>query len=65
MRLPGRMLLDLGSTVIDLELRPDPRDVRLWHAYKAGEPYLRAGLERIWRKVQSEVTPAMGRRHWQ
>ena len=63
-RQPGRLLLDIGSTVIDLELRPDPRDVRMWRAYRSGEPYLRGGLERIWRKVQSEIAPPLGRAHW-
>jgi hypothetical protein len=65
MRQPGRLLLDIGRTVIDLELRPDPRDVRRWLAYRNGRPYCHAGLEGIWRTVQREVTPAMGRRHWQ
>lgn len=60
----GRLLLDIGSTVIDLELRPDQRDVRLWRAYRDGAPYLRAGLERIWRKMQSEVAQPLGRAHW-
>jgi hypothetical protein len=63
-RLVGRLLLDIGSTIIDLELRPDPRDVRRWYAYINGEPYCHAGLERIWRKVQSEIAPPLGREHW-
>ena len=63
-RQPGRLLLDIGSTVIDLHLEPDRRDVRMWRAYRNGEPYLRAGLERIWRKAQSEIHPPLGRRHW-
>jgi hypothetical protein len=42
-RQPGRLLLDIGSQVIDLELRPDPRDVRVWLAYRDGAPYLRIG----------------------
>jgi hypothetical protein len=60
----GRLLLDIGSQTIDLELRPDPRDVRRWRAYRNGEPYLHAGLERIWRKVQSEIAPPLGRDRW-
>ena len=64
-RSRGRLLLDIGSQVIDLELRPDPRDVRMWMAYRDGAPYLRAGLERIWRKIQSEIVPALGRKNWQ
>lgn len=63
-RQPGRLLLDIGSTVIDLELSPDPRDVRMWRAYRDGDLYLRGGLERIWRKVQSEIAPPLGRAHW-
>lgn len=63
-RQPGRLLLDIGSQVIDLELRPDPRDVRMWLAYRNGAPYLRAGLERIWRHVQAEISPPLGRAHW-
>lgn len=63
-RQPGCLLLDIGSVVVDLHLEPDPRDVRMWRAYRDGEPYLRAGLERIWRKVQSEIAPPLGRRHW-
>ncbi len=63
-RRPGRLLLDIGAQVIDLELRPDPRDVRLWRAYKDGAPYLRGGLERIWRQVQREIAPPLGRAHW-
>jgi hypothetical protein len=64
MRQPGRLLLDIGSQVIDLRLVPDRRDVRRWLAYKDGEPYLHAGLERIWRRVQSEISPPLGRVHW-
>lgn len=41
------------------------RDVRRWLAYRDGEPYLHGGLERIWRKVQSESAPPLGRAHWQ
>jgi hypothetical protein len=25
---------------------------------------MRAGLERIWRAVQAELPPVIGRRHW-
>ena len=38
----GRLLLDIGATVIDLELCPDPRDVRRWAAYRDGSPYARS-----------------------
>lgn len=63
-RAVGRLLLDIGSAVFDLELRPDKRDVRRWYAYRNGEPYCHAGLERIWRKLQSEIAPPLGRDHW-
>jgi hypothetical protein len=63
-RQPGRLLLDVNGVVIDLHLVPDPRDVRRWKAYREGQPYMRAGLEQIWRKVQSEQSPVLGRRHW-
>jgi hypothetical protein len=64
MRPIGRLLLDIGSTTVDLELRPDPRDVRRWRAYRDGEPYCHGGLERIWRKLQSELASPLGRDHW-
>lgn len=64
MRPIGRLLLDIGSTTIDIELRPDPRDVRRWLAYRNGAPYCHGGLERIWRKAQSEIAPPLGRAHW-
>jgi hypothetical protein len=64
-RAVGRLLLDIGSQVFDLELRPDPRDVRRWLACRNGQPYMRGGLERIWRKVQSEISPPLGRDRWE
>lgn len=64
MRPPGRLLLEVNGQRIDIELRPDPRDVGLWRAYRDGAPWMRAGLERIWRAVQAELAPALGRRHW-
>lgn len=63
-RSTGRLLLDIGAQMFDLELRPDPRDVRRWLAYRNGQPFMRGGLERIWRAVQAEIAPALGRRHW-
>ena len=63
-RQPGRLLLAVNGQTIDIELRPDPRDVRLWRAYRDGQPWMRAGLERIWRAVQAELPPVLGRRHW-
>lgn len=52
------------SAALALELRPDPRDVRRWRAYRNGEPYCHGGLKRIWRKVQSEIAPPLGRDRW-
>lgn len=64
-RPPGRLLLEINGRTIDIDLRPDPRDVRMWRAYRGGEPWMRAGLERIWRSVQAELPPALGRRRWE
>jgi hypothetical protein len=63
-RAPGRLLLEVNGRRIDIELRPDPRDVRMWRAYRDGAPWMRSGLERIWRAVQADLPPAIGRRHW-
>ena len=51
-RQPGRLLLEVHGRRIDIELRPDPRDVRLWRAYRDGQPWMRSGLERIWRAIR-------------
>ena len=65
MREPGRLLLEISGYSFDVELRPHHRDVRLWHAYRDGKPWIpAAGLERIWRAIQSEIAPPLGRRHW-
>lgn len=63
-RSVGRLLLDIGAEVIDLELRPDRRDVRRWYAYRNGQSFAHAGLERIWRMVQADIAPPIGRSHW-
>lgn len=63
-RAPGRLLLEVNGQRIDIELRPDQRDVRLWRAYRDGRPWMRSGLERIWRAVQAELPPPLGRHHW-
>ena len=63
-RQPGRLLLQVNGRTIDIELRSDPRDIRMWRAYRDGQPWLRGGLERIWRAVQSEIPAPLGRRHW-
>ena len=33
-------------------------------AYRDGRPWMRSGLERIWRAVQAELPPPLGRHHW-
>lgn len=63
-RQPGRLLLEVHGRAIDIQLQPDPRDVRMWRAWRDGQPWMRAGLERIWRAVQAELPPVLGRRHW-
>ena len=63
-RTTGRLLLEVNGRRIDIALRPDPRDVRMWRAYRDGTPWMRSGLERIWRAVQAELPPVIGRRHW-
>jgi hypothetical protein len=64
MREPGRLLLEINGRRFDIDLRPDPRDVRMWRAYREGEPWLRGGLERIWRAMQAEIPLPLGRAHW-
>lgn len=39
-RQPGRLLLQVNGRTIDIELRPDPRDVRMWRAWRDGHPWL-------------------------
>ena len=63
-RQPGRLLLQIHGRTIDIDLQPAPRDVRMWRAYRDGAPWMRSGLERIWRAVQAELPPALGRHHW-
>lgn len=63
-RQPGRLLLQIHGRSIDINLQPDPRDVRMWRAYRDGQPWMRSGLERIWRALQAELPPTIGRRHW-
>ncbi len=62
-RAPGVLLLEVNGQRFDLELRPDPRDCRRWLAYRGGKPFERGGLERIWRKVQSELVPLLSVRN--
>jgi hypothetical protein len=64
MREPGRLLLEVNGYSFDLRLDPDRRDVRMWCVYRDGQPWIRGGLERVWRAMQSEMALPIGRRHW-
>lgn len=64
MREPGRLVLQVNGYTFDIRLDPDRRDVRMWLAYRDGEPFVRGGLEKVWRKIQAEIAPPVGRRHW-
>jgi hypothetical protein len=62
-RQNGELLISVNGQTIALELRPDRRDCRRWYAFKGGQPYEHGGLERIWRKIQSELVPLLGERN--
>lgn len=48
-----------------LHFEPSLRDVRQWRVFRDGQPWMCAGLERVWRAMQTrEMRPALGRRHW-
>lgn len=65
MREPGSLLLRLNGYDFDLLLKPHPRDVRLWHVYRDGAPWIAAtGVEPVWRAMQKEMAQPLGRRHW-
>ena len=53
-----------GGVSWSLHFEPSPRDVRQWRVYRDGQPWMCAGLERVWRAMQREMSPALGRRHW-
>lgn len=71
LREVGRFLLDVNGQRVELELRPASRDCRQWLAFQDGEPFRDregsplgpAGLERIWREVQSRIVPLLGARN--
>ena len=60
-----RFLLTQGDVTFDLTLVPDPRDVRRWKVYRDDVLFVHGGLEQMWRAVQRELAPPLGRRHWQ
>lgn len=53
-----------GGVTWSLHFEPSPRDVRQWRVYRDGEPWMCAGLERVWRAMQREMRPTLGRRRW-
>ena len=63
-RQPFDWTFSCGGITWSLHFEPNPRDVRQWRVFRDGEPWMCAGLERIWRAMQSEMSPALGRRHW-
>lgn len=60
----GELIVSVNGQTIALELMPDRRDCRRWYAFKGSQPYEHGGLERIWRKVQSELVPMLGERNF-
>jgi len=63
-RLPFDWSFSCGGISWTLHFEPNPRDVRQWRVFRNGEPWMCAGLERIWRAMQREMSPALGRHHW-
>jgi len=64
MREPGELVLRVNGYAFLIRLEPDPRDVRMWRAYRDGEQWIRGGLEKMWRAIQAEMAAPLGRRHW-
>lgn len=63
-RQPFDWSFSCGGVSWSLHFEPDPRDVRQWRVFRDGKPWMCAGLERIWRAMQKEMSPMLGRRHW-
>lgn len=63
-RQPFEWSFSCGGISWSLRFEPNPRDVRQWRVFRSGEPWMCAGLERVWRAMQREMSPALGRRHW-
>ncbi len=63
-RQPFDWHFSCGGTTWSLHFEPNPRDVRQWRVFRDGQPWMCAGLERVWRAMQREMQPALGRRHW-
>jgi len=63
-RQPFDWTFSCGGVSWSLHFEPNPRDVRQWRVFRNGAPWMCAGLERVWRAMQKEMRPALGRRHW-
>jgi hypothetical protein len=63
-RQPFDWTFSCGGVSWSLHFEPSQRDVRQWRVYRDGTPWMCAGLERVWRAMQREMSPALGRRHW-
>lgn len=63
-RQPFDWSFSCGGVTWSLHFEPNPRDVRQWRVIRDGKLWMCAGLERVWRAMQREMGPALGRRHW-
>ena len=63
-RQPFDWTFACGGVAWSLHFEPNPRDVRQWRVFRDGEPWMCAGLEKVWRAMQKEMGAALGRRHW-
>ena len=63
-RQPFDWSFSCGGASWSLHFEPNPRDVRQWRVFRDGQPWMYAGLERVWRDMQREMSPMLGRRHW-
>ncbi len=63
-RQPFDWTFACGGVSWCLHFEPSQRDVRQWRVFRDGQPWMCAGLERVWRAMQREMSPAIGRRNW-
>ena len=63
-RQPFDWSFSCGGVSWSLHFEPNPRDVRQWRVFRDGHPWMCTGLERVWRAMQKEMSPALGRHHW-
>jgi hypothetical protein len=63
-RQPFDWTFSCGGVHWALHFEPSLRDVRQWRVWRDGQPWMCAGLERVWRAMQREMSPMLGRRHW-